>query len=445
MMAVARVVGRSNPVGSVPRAIGQDIYPTPAGTLIGAMLGGLLGDETPTAFPAFDSDARWTGIPGAFAALVRPFIASYAIWEVVAFHLIVGAMAIVASIALIRPVYRWRNSPGRSVRLVRAGSPLAARWSRLTHRPCGADAMAWKERRGWRSASSWRLAGKALMAFSTILLLAWTFELLRTPILLWLSGDTSQGNRAFLAGELRPIIVGLASFWLLGLVLVASTGVTDEREQDTWDSLLASPLTGFEILRGKAIGAAWTILPLGLGPPILGLLGVGCGAFRPLGLVALAFAMASLGGAALAVGLWISLRSRSSTRALTASAIAVASALVLAVFMGRWLEPAGPNMPQSAAALPPAIIGHSLVWPALFADDEAADRQTADFGLEMGRQRLWMARSFLIGTSTCLFYALVAVILVRSSLRRLDCVERMSAAGQEPKPRPAPMAELSRG
>ena len=46
-------------------------------------------------------------------------------------------------------------------------------------------------------------------------------------------------------------------FWLLAVAGASASSVTIEREKDTWVSLTATPLTGWEILRGKVMGAIW--------------------------------------------------------------------------------------------------------------------------------------------------------------------------------------------
>ena len=48
---------------------------------------------------------------------------------------------------------------------------------------------------------------------------------------------------------------------LMALLLAASaaTGITMEREKDTWISLVSTPLEGREILTGKILGAFWRV------------------------------------------------------------------------------------------------------------------------------------------------------------------------------------------
>ena len=46
-------------------------------------------------------------------------------------------------------------------------------------------------------------------------------------------------------------------FWLLAVAGASASSVTIEREKDTWVSLTATPLTGWEILHAKVMGAIW--------------------------------------------------------------------------------------------------------------------------------------------------------------------------------------------
>ena len=48
-----------------------------------------------------------------------------------------------------------------------------------------------------------------------------------------------------------------AAFWLLAVAGASASSVTIERERDTWVSLTATPLTGWEFVRGKLVGAMW--------------------------------------------------------------------------------------------------------------------------------------------------------------------------------------------
>ena len=91
---------------------------------------------------------------------------------------------------------------------------------------------------------------------------------------------------------------------------MASNSFSSEREEDTWISLIASPLTAVELIRGKIVGAFWAmqwVLGLWLVVAFLGLL---VGSLHPFGFVAgLAFLVVYLNFIA-ALGTWFSLPAR---------------------------------------------------------------------------------------------------------------------------------------
>ena len=76
---------------------------------------------------------------------------------------------------------------------------------------------------------------------------------------------------------------GLFPVWSLLLMIASATSVSREREDDTWISLVSTPLSGREILRAKLLGAAWSCRHLAYA--ILGIMafGVAIGATHPLG------------------------------------------------------------------------------------------------------------------------------------------------------------------
>jgi ABC-type Na+ efflux pump permease subunit len=125
------------------------------------------------------------------------------------------------------------------------------------------------------------------------------------------------------------LYVGL---WLLAVAGASASGVTFERERDTWDSLISTPLTGWEILRGKAVGAIWGLRGFGgLLSPIW-LVGLAAGAIHPLGLLLALLVVSILTWFVVALGTSASLTARTTSRAMT---ITIASLLFLNVgYMG---------------------------------------------------------------------------------------------------------------
>jgi hypothetical protein len=104
-----------------------------------------------------------------------------------------------------------------------------------------------------------------------------------------------------------------ASGWFLMLYVVtiasgAAAGVTAERDRDTWLGLLATTLTGWEIVRAKLIGAAWKSREGGCVLVALWTVGLLAGAVHPLGFLAAVAGLAASYGFFAALGVSLSMR-----------------------------------------------------------------------------------------------------------------------------------------
>ena len=74
--------------------------------------------------------------------------------------------------------------------------------------------------------------------------------------------------------------------YVLMVAGAAAESVAAERERDTWLGLIATPLTGWEILRAKMLGAIWRTRGLALLMLALWIVGLLAGAVHPLGFLA---------------------------------------------------------------------------------------------------------------------------------------------------------------
>jgi len=215
----------------------------------------------------------------------------------------------------------WRLRPGD--RAVAAGGGSEGR--RLFARPVGDDPMLWKECRVARSSGPLRIVwvGVGLMALTSL-----GFQLVSTAIPAFeeLAGQGYGGGtgldqrRRGDLGSLISLATTVVSFaWVVAVASTAACGLTTEREEDTWISLVGTPLEGREILRAKRIGAILRPRAIGLTLVTLWAAGVAAGSIHPLALLALAVEMAAVGGFAAALGTDVSLRSRTTGRALTST------------------------------------------------------------------------------------------------------------------------------
>ncbi|MBV8488621.1 MAG: ABC transporter permease [Planctomycetaceae bacterium] len=135
-------------------------------------------------------------------------------------------------------------------------------------------------------------------------------------------GHTSpSSDRSALNATVRVLTVILYVFGGMLLAASAATGVTIEREKDTWTSLTSTPLGSGEIILAKILGTFWRVRGLLATLLFVWLVGLCCGAVHPLGfLAALAVASAALTFTAV-LGTYFSLRSKSSGRAIAATLV----------------------------------------------------------------------------------------------------------------------------
>jgi hypothetical protein len=104
--------------------------------------------------------------------------------------------------------------------------------------------------------------------------------------------------------QASAVLVMLAVLVIAGC---AAEGVALEKDRDTWLGLIATPLSGWEILRAKMIGAAWRMRPLLLVLVGLWVVGLLSGALHPLGFAAALVALGAMSWFFAALGTYMSL------------------------------------------------------------------------------------------------------------------------------------------
>jgi hypothetical protein len=113
------------------------------------------------------------------------------------------------------------------------------------------------------------------------------------------------------------------AFWLLAVAGASASSVTLEREEDTWISLTSTPLTGWQILRAKALGAVWNQRGFGAVLVLVWLTALVTGAVRPMGILASIALVGVLTWLVAAVGIYFSMHAASTSRALVSTIVAL--------------------------------------------------------------------------------------------------------------------------
>jgi ABC-type transport system involved in multi-copper enzyme maturation permease subunit len=232
-----------------------------------------------------------------------------------------GVLFVLLAVVALRPL---KGGERRSERKKVRGHLLATIGSALrtvpVRPPCDEDdPMLWKERFATGGGFTW-LRSRPVVLFLSVLLGCYLFDT-SLPAFRALGGWGSGAGggtdrRLVLNGALRESSTLLFVLLILSVASAAAVSLTSEREQDTWTSLSGTLLSGREIVWGKIRGAVWSSWRLVLALAIMGLVGLLAGAIFPLGLLLAASGLFVFCGFTAALGVWISLRARNSTRAL---------------------------------------------------------------------------------------------------------------------------------
>ena len=388
------------------------------------------------------------------AGLVRRASLPGALWRMIALQTPVAVLLILWAIRRLRPASRaLHDGDGRA-------SVLRSLRTRKRRRPvCWDDAVLWKELHAPRCASQAEWLANAIAqaiwvtalvigtswfavpAFSELLQRGYTAssEALRVPDIhpvarLMVQKLTKYGSAAA-PGQARlefNIVLRQASalfsfIFMLVLTGAAATGIPEERERDTWTGLLATPLSGAEILRAKMLGALWRARECAawlLAPWIVGLV---TGALHPLGFVASLVHVCVSSWMFLALGtycsLWAPGRDTATTRAVLPALALAVSGLVPVFLAGR------PGSVLVAAGSPPFLTWASLLS---YEDVHAALRSNgfphlAASAAATGEGARTMLATWLLGTTAQL---VAAWLFTRAAFRGFD-----AAVGRPCRPR----------
>ncbi len=240
-----------------------------------------------------------------------------------------GGVCLGLSIWRLRPSYRAELENVR---------PQTVRWYSVPRVPVHEEPIRWRERHveGLAPAPQLRRIPQWLAISSVTVLTTCSSALI---LLLSLPPGVSVGDAIMALGRFQParlaavmpnagngfLVQGLLVMLLASLIVGVrcSGAVTGERERQTWEALLLTPLTAKQLIRGKLwgiMGASYAYL-LAYAAPALVLSVLG-------GIMALLWVLLWLAVTVLAMyyigaaGLWASVRSKNSWRALLATLLA---------------------------------------------------------------------------------------------------------------------------
>ncbi len=242
-----------------------------------------------------------------------------------------GAVLVVWTIAILRSAYRLNvsgDSQSLAARLTRPG------WRWRPKPPVGDDPILWREMNLARGGFVGNVIG-LVIGLGCLGVLGYVTYFFARPALIevwrhgYSSGITSAERpewnlmirffmpdygvnppadiaRIELNLYLRQITTTLIFLVTLGAVGIASESIVGERARETWDSLIATPLSARDILRSKMLAALWRMR--GLLAILLGLwtIGLVAGAIHPVGFLVSVLVLAALVWFVLTFGIYLS-------------------------------------------------------------------------------------------------------------------------------------------
>jgi ABC-type transport system involved in multi-copper enzyme maturation permease subunit len=324
----------------------------------------------------------------------------------------------------LRPVFRRQeeSQPRRTWFATRA------RPSRWLNRPeCGSDAMLWKERHFARTDVFTKLVLlPATIILTVYVILGARFDetVVHSFSSVWRTGYAASTRETL---ELHDALCATSplylALWMLAAAGAAASSVTVEREQDTWDSLTSTPLSGWQIVRGKSLGALWGLRGFGALVGVFWIVGLAAGAIHPIGLLLALIEVAILTWFVIALGMHASLNSKKTSRALTAT---------IAVLIGLNIGYLGVLYPivmisgrTNELAKAPTLVGCTPVVASYSLLSYSQVAEIFDSSYHPGRPdgfdwraAGWRAAGY--AAVVLLGYALAAMLLTRRSVRRFD-------------------------
>lgn len=301
------------------------------------------------------------------------FVSLSIILSVLQFFMGIGLVQL--SVVGLRPIFARQGGGGRPT--VWTASRSIRRFARPA---CGDDAILWKERYASPPSRLGRLLGVSLTVVAGVLLGYLLLEYARLAFWEMLeygfdpstigdgpsSGlDISAQGEGFAAREelivaIRSCTVAFYAFWAISVVGSAAGSVTSEIEEDTWVSLVSTPLSGRGIVLAKMLGALWRNRAPAVLMVVFWTVGFCLGALHPFGFFAGLIELVVFGWFLAALGTFVSLGAGNTMRAL------VWSFIVLFLVSGGYLLVLLPlGLPDQSPSVAVAAIPFLWNWSLL--------------------------------------------------------------------------------
>ena len=361
------------------------------------------------------------------------------IW-MIGLQLSAGSVLIVWAVARFRGASRDEDrSEGASRRLNQLGALFAKR--PRDRSPSAENPVLWKELHTARPRGIAEAVG-LLIALGFVSLIGYgTYVFARPAFSEWFANGlgpaTSEAHREKFNEYLRSVSGCVEFLILLIVAAVAAGGVTTERARETWDSLIATPLSGRAILRAKGVGAIWKVRWVVLLLVVFWSVGLMTGSLHPLGFVAALGLLAVAIGFMEAMGTYQSLVSRDTPQA--SNRTLVPALLLMCSFVACFVPPRIASVVMGCGSVPFV----TMLTLASYADIDELVMANETFGrlesigIYTYESPLRVLATYLFGTAG---FAVGARWYHRAAVIRFDqAVGRPERAGM-PREEPVPSA-----
>lgn len=358
-----------------------------------------------------------------------------------------GAAFLGLAVWRLRPVFKAQEG-STSTRFL--GIPLpgrkTGRFRLFGRRSLGDRAMIWKELFTSRTSGAAQVAGIVIGGLIVCVVGYWTYQFGSEAV--WESwanpNDPSlDGNLSYRYADgfrkrtefnffLRYLTTAVEVVCILAAAVGGANCLTCEREDDTWISLIATPMDGREIVGAKMLGVLWKLRwAIGL-VAVEWVVGTLCGAVHPVGLLFQLVEFVVFVCFATALGTYFSLVSKSTWRSQSTTMG------LLVMCSGGYLACCCPMMTSGrsgtilyAAGCMPMILGVSLMSPMEYTDVFVRG-QTGSYGPNGIGELILMC---IVGT---VFYAVMAFTLSVAAFAGFDkAAGRPRRDADAPPPPPA--------
>jgi ABC-type Na+ efflux pump permease subunit len=394
-----------------------------------------------------DSSPGGVGMSVFLPTLVpRPFGLIEAILRMIAIQLCGSSLLVLWAVWQLRPASRALHDGDWP-------KPVRWMWRAIQRRPrprrpCGRDPVLWNELHSQRAAS---LAGRVVAAGGQLVgigVLALGTSWFAVPAFTELAQrGYGAAREGFATPEINPlarVLIGKllipagttprgqarlefnaalrqfsALFVMLSVVMVCGTAamsIIQERERDTWQSLIATSLTPWEILRAKMLAAIWRARGASVMLIALWAVGVAAGAVHPLGFFNAVAGLIAIGAFYSAMGILLSL--------LIGKRKQINNMLLLVVLCVLPLSGLAILLPGTASVFLGACSPPFLIWSSLFSYEDVQSVINSGVLPQLGATSIKPGVSARMVLAACWFatiaHAAGAFFLTRATCRRFD-------------------------